>query len=306
MIIGSLTACQSTARPDDLPPTQAAAPTSIVAVAQFAPTTTPRGIVMPTLYPTATLTPAPDAERFTPTPDDALHVGYSVLGQAITARQFGDLGGRALLLVGGMHGGYEINTVALMDALTAHFEAASAEIPAGVGLLIVRAANPDGLAYPNEARGRFNANGVDLNRNWACDWTPRAFWRAQPVSAGAAPLSEPETAALADFIRARSPAAVLFYHSAADGIFAGDCEIERLGRASDSLALAAVLGEAADYSYGAPFSAYPVTGTAASWVDGLGIPSADVELLTHTDPEFERNLRGVRAVLAWLAERPSP
>jgi hypothetical protein len=53
------------------------------------------------------------------------------------------------------------------------------------------------------------------------------------------------------------------------------------------------------------FSAYPVTGTAAGWADGLGIASADIELRTGTEIEFEVNLAGVRAVLAWMAGQPA-
>jgi hypothetical protein len=64
--------------------------------------------------------------------------------------------------------------------------------------------------------------------------------------------------------------------------------------------LSAILGEAAGYDYGQSFSAYPVTGTAANWVDGQGVPSADVELETWTGTEFERNLRGIMAVQQWI------
>ncbi|MBZ0298364.1 MAG: peptidase M14, partial [Anaerolineae bacterium] len=114
--------------------------------------------------------------------------------------------------------------------------------------------------------------------------------------AGDAPFSEPETRALSAFIQNLRPATVLFYHSAADGIFAGECNGDH-----GSAQMSEILGQATGYHYGAVFSAYPVTGTASSWVDSLGIPSADVELLTQTDPEFERNLAGVLALQRWLA-----
>jgi hypothetical protein len=91
------------------------------------------------------------------------------------------------------------------------------------------------------------------------------------------------------------PATVLFYHSAASGIFEGDC-----GGDFGGAQMARVLGEATGYSYGADFSAYPVTGTAPSWVNAQGIPTADVELATWETSEFERNLRGVAAVQCWL------
>jgi hypothetical protein len=65
--------------------------------------------------------------------------------------------------------------------------------------------------------------------------------------------------------------------------------------------MSAVYGAAAGYSFGQPFSAYPVTGTAAAWADGQGIAAADVELYTSTDAEFARNLRGLMALMAWAS-----
>ena len=221
-------------------------------------------------------------------------VGRSVEGRPLVARSFGS-GGRRLMLVGGMHGGWEANTVALVDELIAHFEAFPEDVLPGVRLVLVPAANPDGVLRGRTPEGRFNTNGVDLNRNWGCDWSAQAVWREQPVDAGPYPLSEPETMALAETIRLLRPSAVVFYHSAAAAIYAGDCDG---GRVSD--ALAAVLGEATGYSHGAAFSAYAVSGTAANWADGLGIPAADVELETWTSSEFERNLRGVMALQRWL------
>jgi hypothetical protein len=93
---------------------------------------------------------------------------------------------------------------------------------------IVPAANPDGQllvvgkAGPfapadvgvNTIDGRFNRNGVDLNRNWDCDWAPAAYWRSRHVSGGAAPFSEAETTALRAFLSAPAPAGVVFWHSA--------------------------------------------------------------------------------------------
>ena len=221
-------------------------------------------------------------------------VGRSVQGRPLVARSFGS-GERLLMLVGGMHGGWEANTVALVDELIAHFDAFPDDVLPGMRLVLVPAANPDGLLRGRTPEGRFNTNGVDLNRNWGCDWSAEAVWRDQPVDAGPYPLSEPETMALAETIRLLRPSAVVFYHSAAAAIYAGNCAG---GRVSD--ALAAALAEATGYSHGAAFSAYAVSGTAANWADGLGIPALDVELETWTSSEFERNLRGVMALQRWL------
>jgi predicted deacylase len=229
-------------------------------------------------------------------PSSVITLGYSVEGRALTARRFGE-GERVLMLVGGMHGGWEANTVDLIEALSAHFEAHPEDIQPGLSLVLVAVANPDGLPHGRSEAGRFNANGVDLNRNWGCEWSAEAVWRSQRVNPGVTAFSEPESRALAESIRTLRPAAVLFYHSAANGVYAGECDGDMT---ADSEALAAVLGEATGYRYGQPFSAYTVTGTAPNWVDGLGIPSVDVELRTWTDAEFEANLRGVLAVQRWL------
>ena len=221
-------------------------------------------------------------------------VGRSVEGLVISGRRFGS-GSRVLLLVGGIHGGWEANTVDLMNGLIDHFAATPGDVLPGLSLLLIPVANPDGMPYIRGEQGRFNAHGVDLNRNWACGWSSTAYWRDQLVDAGPAPMSEPETRALAAFIENLRPEAVLFYHSVAGGVFAGHCNGDH-----GSDALAALVGQAAGYTYGQSFSAYPVTGTAPSWVDGLGIPAADVELSSWTEPEYERNLAAIMAVQRWL------
>lgn len=275
------------------------------------PTDTPRPINAPlTDIPAPTRTPAPPPgiaptdtpAVFTPlpTPADspAQTVGTSAGGRAIRAYRYGT-GERVLLLVGGIHGGWEANTVTLMNELRAHFTDNPNAVLPGVSVVIIPALNPDGVVVGASLEGRFNANGVDLNRNWACGWQPEAVWREGPVDPGSTPFSEPETRAAAAFIDILQPAAALFYHSAADGVFAGDCPQRRPGEWRSGK-LAAVYGDAAGYSSGQPFSAYPVTGTAPSWADGLGIPSADVELSSASDSQFARNLRGVQAVQCWL------
>lgn len=263
-----------------------------------APTVTPRPVqVIPTTSPTPTVTPYPTVIPVpTATPavwPDTLSLGESANGNPIRAYRVGD-GSRALLLVGGVHAGTEGNTVALMNQLLAHIEANPDAIDPDLMWWIVPALNPDGL----QSGSRFNGNGVDLNRNWGCGWHPDAVWSGGAVDAGDAAMSEPETQHLAAFILQLRPEAVVFYHSAADGVFAGDCPGR--GGAWTSSVLEATYARAAGYSYGAAFSAYPVTGTAPNWVDGLGIPSVDVELSSHSDPQFERNLRAVLAVQCWL------
>lgn len=223
--------------------------------------------------------------------------GTTVEGRELRGVRLGT-GSRILMMVGAVHGGFETNTSALIDQLAAHFRDHPADLLPDVSLIFIPSLNPDGVSLGRVLEGRFNANGVDLNRNWGCGWEPVAYFRDQVVGAGAAPFSEPETAALSALIQSMQPSAVLFYHAAADGIFAGDC-----GGDAGSAALSEAYGRAAEYGYEDGFSRYPVTGTGPAWVNSIGIPSADVELASASDPEFDRNLRGVMAVQWWLVSR---
>jgi hypothetical protein len=239
---------------------------------------------------------APEAS---PLPEGIFWLGQSTEGRDILGWRFGD-GERQVLVVGGIHAGFEANTVLLVNELIDHFSGSPGDVLPGISLILIPVLNPDGLARGREIAGRFNGNLVDLNRNWGCEWSAEAVSYQGEVDPGERPFSEPETQALSQFIEIERPAAVLFYHSAAFGIFAGDCEGSGV-----SAVLAEVLGKATGYPYGEPFSAYRVTGTAPSWVDSLGIPAVDVELSNARETEFTRNLAGLRAVQCWLLGNPA-
>jgi hypothetical protein len=93
----------------------------------------------------------------------------------------------------------------------------------------VPVANPDGrLAAEADARDRrrrfrrHNARGVDLNRNFACGFDARHWLtRALPsiYACGAAPFSEPESAALRDLAAAHVPARARSLHAFGGWIF---------------------------------------------------------------------------------------
>ncbi len=265
-------------------------------------TVTPSATVTPVL-PTADLTLAvtPTITRTVTIPPPVVTAapaefdfGLSGEGRPLSARRFGT-GEQVLIFVGGIHTGYEANTVALMRELIVHFEANPGDVLPGVTLIFVPVLNPDGMTKGRTLDGRFNGAQVDLNRNWGCDWEAVAYFQQREVSPGAAAMSEPETQALAALITEIRPAAVLFYHAAANGVFSGECD----GQDAGSAALAAALGDATGYPYGDDFSQYTVTGTGPAWVVSQGIASADVELASAEITEFARNLRGVMAVQCW-------
>ncbi len=209
-----------------------------------------------------------------------------------------------MALVGDIHGGWEANTYQLARELLAHFKAHPEDVPDDVSLWIVPTLNPDGLA----AGTRFNARGVDLNRNTdtdldGCvgnDWssTTHTSDGPQPGAGGAYPFSEPEARAARDFLA--DAHAAIFYHSSAGAVFAGGCRDSEANAANaSSLLLATTLAAGAGYDFPEEgWTGYPISGGFNDYLADLGIAVAEVELTNHQDTEFERNLQGVQAVLA--------
>jgi serine/threonine protein kinase len=232
-----------------------------------------------------------------------IQIGQSVNGTPIEAVQFGT-GERVVILVGGLHAGFAPGSVTLANEMIAHFTENLDQIPAHVRLLIVPNANPDSPAAPGRLEGRLNAHGVDLNRNWDCRWLADPPWAGAPLigAGGTAPFSEPEVAALADFIVNQQAAAVVFWQArSALGLASpGGCAEE--SEASRPLALR--YGNAADYQV-ADFEevvAAPVNGDATNYLDSQGIPAISVLQPDYGVSDFARNLAGVTAVLQWVAD----
>ncbi len=246
-------------------------------------------------------------------------IGHSVEGRPITGRRFGT-GDRHILVYGGIHGGYEWNTVLLAKRLIAHYTQNPDALPPAVTLSVIPCANPDGLSRilrhtppgqaaphtnprlspPQSEPGRFNAREVDLNRNWDHRWQPTSYWGTQEVNAGSRPFSEPETRALRDYILAEQPSAVIAYHSAAGLLTYGG---RRTGW-PPAQNLAQAYADASGYrlpSGTAPAFPYPITGSAAGYCRTQGIPHLTVELTGRFEPEVPRNLRALQAVIQAIA-----
>ncbi len=238
-------------------------------------------------------------------------IGSSVKGRSIEAYSFGT-GETNLLFVGGVHGGYEWNSILLAYEMIDHFATDSSSIPENVTVHIIPNLNPDGLFVATLLEGRFeatdilnndmhtsglgrmNANDVDLNRNFDCKWAPESSWRSKTVSAGTAAFSEPEAQALKNYVAEISPASVVFWHSKANNVYASECEN---GVLPETLALMSAYADAASYGAVPVFDAYPITGDAEGWLASIGIPAVTVELETRTSIEWDRNLAGTTAIL---------
>ncbi len=132
--------------------------------------------------------------------DTEVVIGRSVEDRPITVVRRGTPGGTRVLVVGVIHGDEDAGAD-IVDVLRL------ADVPDGVELWLVRSMNPDGQAH----QVRHNAEGVDLNRNFAQNWGPVAEpgnWQY----AGPGPASEPETRAMTELGRAVRPDLVLWYH----------------------------------------------------------------------------------------------
>ncbi len=248
-------------------------------------------------------------------------IGHSVEGRPIEAYMFtaGEDGEQetTLLIYGGIHGGYEWNTVVLSRELIEYFSSRSdsgkSKIPGGLRLYIIPVLNPDGLhritggaalekfdfsSAPIE-EGRLNARAVDLNRNWDNNWEPKAYWRSREVSAGERPFSEPETRTLRDFVKRIKPGFIISYHSAANGIYYAG----KRDRWKPARRLAQLYSSASGYPI--PESSlvgYRITGASTGYFRSLGIPAMVVELEGRGGPEFKKNRAGVLAVIDEIVE----
>lgn len=257
-------------------------------------------------------TPTPELISASPTPTTTQAViGTSVEGRPIEAFSMGT-GDTNLLFVGGIHGGYEWNSILLAYEMIDHLRSNPSLIPENITIHIIPNLNPDGLYeataiegaftasdIPNNnmhtsGAGRMNANGVDLNRNFACKWAPKSTWRNKTVSAGTAAFSEPEAATLRDYVATITPTAVVFWHSQANNVYASECED---GVLPTTLTLMNTYATAASYGAVPVFDAYPITGDAEGWLASLGIPAVTVEFGSRTSIEWTQNLAGVEAVL---------
>ncbi|HSI14667.1 MAG TPA: M14 family zinc carboxypeptidase, partial [Chthoniobacter sp.] len=124
----------------------------------------------------------------------------------------------ATLLIGGTHGNEPATVRVLQDYLQSAQWIELARFPT----MVLPLANPDGA----ERSTRYNARGVDLNRNCGFNWREDCDEPPGPYA-----WSEPETVALRNFILAWQPAKIVSLHWAL-------AEIDADGEQSTQLAQA--------------------------------------------------------------------
>ena len=130
-------------------------------------------------------------------------IGTSVKGLEIIAWSNFDLHSKQkkpfTLLIGGMHGNERAPVPILETFISRYVKTGNINN----SVCVIPVLNPDGY----KANTRFNANGVDLNRNFPFNWRMES---EEP--SGTAPLSEPETKALYRFIQKYIPDKIVNLH----------------------------------------------------------------------------------------------
>jgi predicted deacylase len=272
------------------------------------PTTVRQAATQTPAAPIVTMEPSPGhvqtAVSSTPTPlvlrneQQSEVIGYSGEGRPLTVYTFGNRGDERMI-VAGIHGGDEWNTITLANQLIEYLDQNSNSIPEDVKLYILPNLNPDGEARAHNKYGRLNHNGVDLNRNfpvnWQMDWDRSGCWNYLPTSGGTGPGSEAETQALMNFIRDHSLQALISYHSAALGIFPGGFPWDEEARR-----LAQSLAEITSYRFPPIDTGCTYSGTLADYAVSTGIAAVDLELTNHIDTDFDQNLQALDVLLNFV------
>ena len=242
-------------------------------------------------------------------------IGTSVGGRDITAYHFGT-GDTDILFVGGIHGGYSWNTPLVAYEAIDYFTENQSVIPENVRVTVIPVLNPDGLYVvagtaerftedniPSNVEetitGRFNANAVDLNRNFDCEWQSTGTWQSTTVDGGSKAFSEPESEALRAYVEGNMPEAVVAWYSAAGGVFASSC---RNGVLEETNTLTNLYADASGYKAYEEFDFYKITGDMVNWFAKNEVPAISVLLSTHDTIEWSKNKKGIDALLNHYAQ----
>jgi hypothetical protein len=259
-----------------------------------------------------------DATTTTPTyvDGDKIIIGRSKGGNEINAYQYGK-GDTELLFIGGIHGGYEWNTVLVAQELNDYLRKNPETVPANLKLTVIPVMNPDGLdkvvgtttgnftskdvasSQETVISGRFNDNNIDLNRNFDCDWQKEGKWQNKTVSGGEQAFSESESQTIRDYVNKNNPKAVVVWYSSAGGVFASSCHN---GVSTETRSIMTTFAKASGYPAHDNFNFYEITGDMVNWLAKSDIPAISVLLTNHTDTEWNKNLAGVKALIKYYTK----
>lgn len=242
-------------------------------------------------------------------------IGKSVEGRDIVAYNYGT-GDTRVLFIGGIHGGYSWVAADVAFRTMDYLKENPSVIPANVKVTVIPNLNPDGLfdAVNKEGRfvkadvttsqtalvaSRFNANKVDLSRNFDCNWKAVGTWQTKPVSGGTAAFSEPESMAIKNYVEAHNISAAVVWYSSAGGVYSSSCGS---GIIPETKIITDIYAKASGYTAHQSFDAYTTTGDIVSWLAKMNIPAISVLLKTHTSADWAENKKGIDALLSHYAK----
>ncbi len=222
-----------------------------------------------------------------------IEIGRSTEDLPIMAARLGE-GANSVLFVGGIHAGYAPASVSLAEDFIAYLEGNPQTIPAGMTIYVVPKLNPDSENVPGD--GRYNANGVDLNRNWQCNWA------AIDGRGGTEPLSEAESQALSNFIDSINPEAIVFWNAPLQAsnqrsVSPGKCQVEQ----DTSEKLAKLYADKVSYEAKQANLGGSVTGDITDSLADKGIAAIFVLLHSQTDANVNEHLPAIVGVLNTFA-----
>jgi len=215
-----------------------------------------------------------------------VYIGTSVQGRSIYAYYFGS-GANKIVFFGAIHGS-EANTRTLMNRWATELENNSDRIPADKTIIVIPTVNPDGIAN----RSRFNANGVDLNRNFDTpNWVTGTYLQTDfyPTGGGSTPFSEPESQDIRDLMYRENPYLTLTYHAAAGYVIPTN--------SSYAIGKGLAYSQLSGYSYVNPDAVgaftYDITGTFEEWAEGHGYNALVIELSSWSSDQFTSNSKAM-------------
>lgn len=204
-------------------------------------------------------------------------IGLSAEGRVIEASRLGS-GGKKVLFVATHHGDEE--GAAILNRLINYLAYNYETVSQNTSVWVIPVLNPDGQARDT----RYNAHGVDLNRNYATnDWGGKGttYPAFTPCYPGPYPFSEPETHALGTLVNTESVSTLVSYHGYEVTTYSGG---NTAGRN-----LAWLMGVSTGYGY---YGDIEVSGDVTRWfAQSRGGPSVTVEVSYESEEAmWNRNL----------------
>ncbi len=218
-------------------------------------------------------------------------IGTTFGGQSLLLTTLGR-GENAFLLIGGIHSGSAPSTVQIAEAVETHFDANRELVPEDSTLYIISDLNPDSPSDIGGRDGRYNSRGVDLNRNFDCQWVRNPSGLASGAGGGE-PLSEAESRVVEDLVNNNSLKGVIVLGAAGGSVIPGGCG----GATTESQQLATIYADGGNFAVS---SGGGVTGDITDWLASTkGVPAVYVLVSNHADgsADIDSTIRAVTAVL---------